>query len=53
MAMEEQCTNSAEIDDAAISSIKIGLMGPLTGDGVAYGYRKWIDIVSDMGVGFL
>lgn len=33
MAMEEQRANSAEIDDAAINSLKVGLMGPLAGVG--------------------
>ncbi|MGL9735260.1 MAG: PTS mannose transporter subunit IID [Symbiopectobacterium sp.] len=99
MAMEEQRANGAPIDDGAINSLKVGLMGPLAGVGdpifwgtarpifaalgagiamsgsllgpilffvlfnlvrllvryygVAYGYRKGIDIVSDMGGGFL
>lgn len=33
MAMEEQRVNGAVIDDAAINSLKIGLMGPLAGVG--------------------
>ncbi|MCR3755754.1 MAG: mannose-specific PTS enzyme IID component [Sodalis sp. Psp] len=99
MAMEEQRANGAPIDDAAINSLKIGLMGPLAGVGdpifwgtvrpvfaalgagiamsgsmlgpllffvlfnlvrlitrycgVAYGYRKGVNIVNDMGGGFL
>lgn len=99
MAMEEQRANGAPIDDAAINSLKVGLMGPLAGVGdpifwgtvrpvfaalgagiamsgsilgpllffvlfnlvrltiryygVAYGYRKGINIVNDMGSGFL
>lgn len=99
LAMEEQRANGAEIDDAAINGIKVGLMGPLAGVGdpifwgtvrpvfaalgagiamsgsllgpllffilfnavrllalyygVAYGYRKGVDIVKDMGGGFL
>lgn len=99
MAMEEQRANGADIDDAAINGIKVGLMGPLAGVGdpifwgtvrpvfaalgagiamtgsllgpvlffvlfnlvrlltryygVAYGYKKGIDIVQDMGGGFL
>lgn len=32
-AMEEQRANGAEIDDAAINGIKVGLMGPLAGVG--------------------
>ncbi|MCR3759607.1 PTS mannose transporter subunit IID [Clostridium felsineum] len=32
-AMEEQKANGAEIDDAAISGVKIGLIGPLAGVG--------------------
>lgn len=32
-AMEEQRSNGAEIDDAAINGIKVGLMGPLAGVG--------------------
>ncbi|MDX8000032.1 PTS mannose transporter subunit IID [Xenorhabdus sp. Reich] len=99
MAMEEQRANGADIDDAAINGIKVGLMGPLAGVGdpifwgtvrpvfaalgagiamggspmgpilffllfnlvrlltrylgVAYGYKKGLDIVKDMGGGFL
>ena len=59
LAMEEQRANGAEIDDGAINGIKVGLMGPLAGVGdpifygVAYGYRKGVDIVKDMGGGFL
>ncbi|MDU7763076.1 MAG: PTS mannose transporter subunit IID, partial [Enterobacter asburiae] len=99
LAMEEQPTNDADIDDGAINGIKVGLMGPLAGVGdpifwgtvrpvfaalgagiamsgsllgpllffilfnavrlltryygVAYGYRKGVDIVKDMGGGFL
>ncbi|QXX83915.1 PTS mannose transporter subunit IID [Providencia sp. R33] len=99
MAMEEQRANGADIDDAAINGIKVGLMGPLAGVGdpifwgtvrpvfaalgagiamtgsllgpvlffvlfnlvrlltryygVSYGYKKGIDIVQDMGGGFL
>jgi len=99
MAMEEQRANGADIDDAAINGIKVGLMGPLAGlgdpifwgtvrpvfaalgagiamtgsllgpvlffvlfnlvrlltryYGVSYGYKKGIDIVQDMGGGFL
>ncbi|MXP66671.1 PTS mannose transporter subunit IID [Pantoea sp. Nvir] len=99
MAMEEQCANGAKIDDSAINSIKVGLMGPLAGVGdpifwgtvrpvfaalgagiamrgsllgpllffilfnlvrlltryygLTYGYRKGINIVSDMSGGFL
>lgn len=98
-AMEEQRANGAEIDDAAINGIKVGLMGPLAGVGdpiywgtarpifaalgagiamtgsllgpllffvlfnlvrlltrywgVTYGYKKGIDIVSEMGGGVL
>lgn len=33
MAMEEQRANGAFIDDAAINSLKVGLMGPLAGVG--------------------
>ncbi|WP_342220903.1 PTS mannose transporter subunit IID [Candidatus Fukatsuia endosymbiont of Tuberolachnus salignus] len=33
LAMEEQRANGAPIDDAAINSIKVGLMGPLAGVG--------------------
>ena len=99
MAMEEQRANGAEIDDAAINGIKVGLMGPLAGVGdpifwgtvrpvfaalgagiamtgnllgpvlffvlfnlvrlltlyygVAYGYKKGLNIVQDMGGGVL
>lgn len=99
LAMEEQRANGAEIDDAAINGIKVGLMGPLAGVGdpifwgtvrpvfaalgagiamigsllgpllffvlfnvvrlltryygVAYGYKKGVNIVNDMGGGFL
>ncbi|AHK20877.1 PTS mannose transporter subunit IID [Yersinia similis] len=99
LAMEEQKANGAEIDDAAINGIKVGLMGPLAGVGdpifwgtvrpvfaalgagiamsgsllgpllffvlfnvvrlltryygVAYGYKKGVNIVNDMGGGFL
>lgn len=99
MAMEEQKANGAEIDDAAINGIKVGLMGPLAGVGdpifwgtvrpvlaalgagiamsgsllgpllffvlfnlvrlltryygVAYGYKKGVNIVSDMDGGLL
>ncbi|AOF19385.1 PTS mannose transporter subunit IID [Yersinia enterocolitica] len=99
LAMEEQKANGAEIDDAAINGIKVGLMGPLAGVGdpifwgtvrpvlaalgagiamsgsllgpllffvlfnlvrlltryygVAYGYSKGVNIVSDMDGGLL
>ncbi|MBW5812994.1 PTS mannose transporter subunit IID [Yersinia kristensenii] len=99
LAMEEQKANGAEIDDAAINGIKVGLMGPLAGVGdpifwgtvrpvlaalgagiamsgsllgpllffvlfnlvrlltryygVAYGYKKGVNIVSDMDGGLL
>lgn len=99
MAMEEQRANGADIDDAAINGIKVGLMGPLAGVGdpifwgtvrpvfaalgagiamlgsllgpilffilfnlirlltryygVVYGYKKGLDIIHDMGGGFL
>lgn len=99
MAMEEQRANGAPIDDGAINSLKVGLMGPLAGvgdpifwgtvrpvfaalgagiamsgsllgpllffvlfnlvrlltryHGVAYGYRKGVKIVNDMGGGVL
>lgn len=99
LAMEEQRANGAEIDDAAINGIKVGLMGPLAGVGdpiywgtarpvfaalgaslavtgsllgpilffllfnlvrlatryfgIQYGYKKGLDIVKDMGGGFL
>ncbi|MEI9534146.1 PTS mannose transporter subunit IID [Moellerella wisconsensis] len=99
MAMEEQRANGADIDDAAINGIKVGLMGPLAGVGdpifwgtvrpvfaalgagiamtgsllgpllffvlfnlvrlltlyygISYGYKKGLDIVQDMGGGFL
>ncbi|KRN77635.1 PTS system mannose/fructose/sorbose family transporter subunit IID [Weissella minor] len=33
MAMEEQKANGAEIDDDAINSVKVGMMGPLAGVG--------------------
>ncbi|MGV3489618.1 MAG: PTS mannose transporter subunit IID [Tuberibacillus sp.] len=33
LAMEEEKANGAEIDDAAINGIKVGLMGPLAGVG--------------------
>lgn len=99
LAMEEQKANGAEIDDAAINGIKVGLMGPLAGVGdpifwgtvrpvlaalgagiamsgsllgpllffvlfnlvrlltryygVAYGYSKGVNIISDMDGGLL
>ncbi|MBS0847108.1 PTS mannose transporter subunit IID [Citrobacter sp. JGM124] len=99
LAMEEQRSNGAPIDDAAINGLKVGLMGPLAGVGdpifwgtvrpvfaalgagiamsgsllgpllffvlfnivrlltlyygVSYGYQKGVDIVKDMGGGFL
>ncbi|EEQ14448.1 Mannose permease IID component [Yersinia frederiksenii ATCC 33641] len=99
LAMEEQKANGAEIDDAAINGIKVGLMGPLAGVGdpifwgtvrpvlaalgagiamsgsllgpllffilfnvvrlltryygVAYGYKKGVNIVGDMDGGLL
>ncbi|MGN1400905.1 MAG: PTS mannose transporter subunit IID [Bacillus sp. (in: firmicutes)] len=95
LAMEEKRANGADIDDAAINGIKVGLMGPLAGVGdpifwgtlrpifaalgasiaasgsilgpilffvlwnacrlgfrwwgIFYGYRKGVDVVSDMG----
>ncbi len=33
LAMEEEKANGAEIDDAAINGVKVGLMGPLAGVG--------------------
>ncbi|MFM2480829.1 PTS mannose transporter subunit IID [Celerinatantimonas sp. YJH-8] len=99
LAMEEQRANGAEIDDAAINGIKVGLMGPFAGVGdpvfwgtmrpvfgalgaglamtgsllgpilffflfnlcrlliryygVAYGYKKGVEIVNDVSGGFL
>ena len=55
LALEEQRANGAEIDDGAINGIKVGLMVRLATRyyGVAYGYSKGIDIVKDMGGGFL
>ncbi|MGP1956275.1 MAG: PTS mannose transporter subunit IID [Arsenophonus sp. NC-PE1-MAG3] len=99
IAMEEKRANGADIDDAAINGIKVGLMGPLAGVGdpifwgtvrpvfaalgagiamsgnllgpllffilfnvfrlftryygVTYGYKKGLDIVQDIGGGFL
>ena len=63
LALEEQRANGAEIDDGAING---SLLGPLLFFilfnlvrlatryyGVAYGYSKGIDIVKDMGGGFL
>lgn len=31
LALEEERANGAEIDDAAISGVKVGMMGPLAG----------------------
>lgn len=96
-AMEEERANGADIDDAAINGIKVGMMGPLAGIGdpifwgtfrpifaalgaslalsgsllgpllffvifnlvrlgsryfgIVYGYKKGLDIISDMGGG--
>lgn len=33
MALEEEKANSADVDDAAISGVKVGMMGPLAGAG--------------------
>ena len=33
LALEEERANGAEIDDAAISGVKVGMMGPLAGAG--------------------
>ena len=33
LALEEERANGADIDDAAISGVKVGMMGPLAGAG--------------------
>ena len=54
-AMEEARANGAAIVDGAINGIKVGLMGPLAGVGdplvwgLQLGFRKGVNIVSDMG----
>ena len=37
LALEEERANGAEIDDAAISGVKVGMMGPLAGAGNVLG----------------
>lgn len=34
LALEEERANGAEVDDAAIQGVKVGMMGPLAGVGV-------------------
>lgn len=50
-AMEEQKANGAEIDDASISSVKIGLMGPLAGVGDPIFWGTARPVIAAVGAG--
>ena len=51
MAMEEERANGADIDDEAINSVKIGLMGPLAGIGDTIDQGAWVPILLALGIG--
>ncbi|MBU3200451.1 PTS mannose transporter subunit IID [Clostridium estertheticum] len=50
-AMEEQKANGAAIDDAAISSVKVGLMGPLAGVGDPIFWGTARPVIAAIGAG--
>jgi PTS system mannose-specific IID component len=50
-AMEEQKANGAPIDDAAISSVKVGLMGPLAGVGDPIFWGTARPVIAAIGAG--
>ncbi|MBU3099011.1 MULTISPECIES: PTS mannose transporter subunit IID [Clostridium] len=50
-AMEEQKANGAQIDDAAISSVKVGLMGPLAGVGDPIFWGTARPVIAAIGAG--
>ncbi|MBU3154854.1 PTS mannose transporter subunit IID [Clostridium estertheticum] len=50
-AMEEQKANGASIDDAAISSVKVGLMGPLAGVGDPIFWGTARPVIAAIGAG--
>ncbi|MCB2295255.1 PTS mannose transporter subunit IID [Clostridium algoriphilum] len=50
-AMEEQKANGAPIDDASISSVKVGLMGPLAGVGDPIFWGTARPVIAAIGAG--
>jgi len=51
-AMEEQKANGANIDEASISGVKIGLMGPLAGVGDPIFWGTLRPVLAALGAGF-
>ncbi|WP_315072680.1 PTS mannose transporter subunit IID [uncultured Clostridium sp.] len=51
-AMEEQKANGADIDEASISGVKIGLMGPLAGVGDPIFWGTVRPVLAALGAGF-
>ena len=52
LALEEERANGAEIDDAAISGVKVGMMGPLAGAGDPLFWFTLRPIFLSLGAGF-
>lgn len=50
-AMEQERANGAEIDDAAISGVKVGLMGPLAGVGDPIFWGTLRPVLAALGAG--
>lgn len=50
-AMEEERANGADIDDAAISGVKVGLMGPLAGVGDPIFWGTLRPVLAALGAG--
>ena len=51
LALEEERANGAEIDDAAISGVKVGMMGPLAGAGAPLFWFTLRPIFLSLGAG--
>lgn len=52
LAMEEERANGADIDDAAINGMKVGLMGPLAGVGDPVFWATVRPVLGALGAGF-
>lgn len=52
IAMEEQRANGADIDDAAINGVKVGMMGPLAGVGDPLFWGTLRPVMGALGAGF-
>lgn len=52
LAMEEQRSNGAEIDDAAINGVKVGMMGPLAGVGDPVFWATLRPVLGALGASF-